>query len=102
MEEKPTVKRIFSRDLIWVQNMIKIIYLITLIQIKFRESFRPFAPSVIRERVSDFFDIDRESPYMLLVAPVKKEIRREMTDEEQNRFGLEKLHVVRSIIPAVT
>ncbi len=72
------------------------------LKIKFRESFRPFAPSVIRERVSDVFDMDRESPYMLLVAPVKKEIRREMTDEEQNRFGLDKLHAVRSSIPAIT
>jgi len=72
------------------------------LKIKFRESFRPFAPSVIRERVSDVFEIDRESPYMLLVAPLKKEIRREMTDEEQNLFGLDKLHVVRSSIPAIT
>jgi carbamoyltransferase len=72
------------------------------LKIKFRESFRPFAPSVIRERVSDFFEIDRESPYMLLVAPVRKEIRRDMTEEEQNRFGLDKLHVVRSSIPAIT
>ncbi len=72
------------------------------LKIKFRESFRPFAPSVIKERVSDFFEIDRESPYMLLVAPVKKDIRREMTDEEKRLFGLEKLHVVRSAIPAVT
>jgi carbamoyltransferase len=72
------------------------------LKIKFRESFRPFAPSVIRERVSDVFEIDRESPYMLLVAPVKKEIRRDMTEEEQNRFGLDKLHVVRSTIPAIT
>jgi carbamoyltransferase len=72
------------------------------LKIKFRESFRPFAPSVIRERVADFFEIDRESPYMLLVAPVKKEIRREMTDEEQKLFGLEKLHVSRSSIPAIT
>ncbi len=72
------------------------------LKIKFRESFRPFAPSVIRERVSDFFDIDRESPYMLLVAPVKEDIRREMTEEEQNLFGIEKLHIARSIIPAIT
>jgi carbamoyltransferase len=72
------------------------------LKIKFRESFRPFAPSVIRERVSDVFDIDRESPYMLLVAPVKKEHCREMTDEEENLFGLDKLHVVRSSIPAIT
>jgi carbamoyltransferase len=72
------------------------------LKIKFRESFRPFAPSVIKERVSDVFEIDRESPYMLLVAPVKNEIRREMTEEEQNLFGLEKLHVPRSSIPAIT
>lgn len=72
------------------------------LKIKFRESFRPFAPSVIRERVSDLFDIDRESPYMLLVAPVKEEIRREMTEEEQNLFGLDKLHVPRSSVPAIT
>jgi len=72
------------------------------LKIKFRESFRPFAPSVILERVSDFFELDRESPYMLLVAPVKKEIRREMTAEEESRFGLDKLHVVRSDIPAIT
>lgn len=69
---------------------------------KFRESFRPFAPSVTKERVSDFFEIDRESPYMLLVAPVKKEIRREMSEEEQSLFGVDKLNVVRSSISAVT
>ena len=72
------------------------------LKIKFRESFRPFAPTVLRERVSDFFDLDRESPYMLLVAPVNKSIRREMTTQEQSYFGLEQLHVVRSVIPAVT
>ncbi len=72
------------------------------LKIKFRESFRPFAPAVIRERVSDFFDIDKESPYMLLVAPVKKEIRLEMSEEEQKLFGIDKLNVVRSKLPAVT
>jgi len=72
------------------------------LKIKFRESFRPFAPSVIRERVADYFELDRESPYMLLVAPVRKEIRREMSEEEQRLFGLEKLHVVRSSVPAIT
>jgi len=69
---------------------------------KFRESFRPFAPSVIKEKVSNFFEIDKESPYMLLVAPVKKEIRREMSEWEQKLFGIDKLNVVRSSIPAVT
>ena len=72
------------------------------LKIKFRESFRPFAPSVLKERTSDFFTLDRESPYMLLVAPVNKEIRREMTEDEQNKFGLDKLHVVRSDVPAIT
>lgn len=72
------------------------------LKIKFRESFRPFAPSVLEEKVPDYFELDRESPYMLLVAPVKKEIRREMTDEEKSFFGLEKLHVSRSSVPAIT
>ncbi len=72
------------------------------LKIKFRESFRPFAPSAIREKVSDFFEIDGESPYMLLVAPVKKEICRRMSDQEQRLFGLDRLSVVRSSIPAVT
>jgi carbamoyltransferase len=72
------------------------------LKIKFRESFRPFAPTVLKENVSEYFDLDRESPYMLLVAPVKKEICREMTGEEQARFGLDKLHVVRSCVPAIT
>ena len=72
------------------------------LKIKFRESFRPFAPSVTRERVSDYFEIDRESPYMLLVASVRKEIRREMSADEQKLFGIDKLNVIRSTIPAVT
>jgi len=72
------------------------------LKIKFRESFRPFAPSVIEERVGDFFEMDRESPYMLLVAPVRSELCKQMTDEEQRLFGLDKLHVARSTIPAVT
>jgi carbamoyltransferase len=72
------------------------------LKIKFRESFRPFAPSVIEEKISDYFDLDRESPYMLLVAGVKDERRREMTREEEGLFGLEKLHVARSDVPAIT
>jgi carbamoyltransferase len=72
------------------------------LKIKFRESFRPFAPTVLKEKVSEYFELDRESPYMLLVAPVKREICREMTGEEQARFGLDKLHVVRSCVPAIT
>ena len=72
------------------------------LKIKFRESFRPFAPSVLREKSADYFNLDKESPYMMLVAPVKENIRREMTPQEQAYFGLDKLHVARSVIPAVT
>ena len=72
------------------------------LKVKFRESFRPFAPSVLREDASDWFDLDVESPYMQLVAPVRAERRRAMTREEVQRFGIAKLNVVRSEIPAVT
>jgi len=72
------------------------------LQIKYRESFRPFAPAVLREDVSDWFDLDVDSPYMLLVADVKRERRRRMTNEEEMLFGIDKLNVVRSDIPAVT
>ncbi len=72
------------------------------LKIKFREGFRPFAPSVLRDRVSDYFEIDCESPYMLLVAPVKKDLQVPMTDEQQGLWGIDKLNVARSSIPAVT
>lgn len=72
------------------------------LKIKYRESFRPFAPSVIKERISDYFEIDRESPYMLLVAYVKEGIRREMSAEQQKLFGLDQLRVTRSSVPAIT
>ncbi len=72
------------------------------LKIKFRESFRPFAPSVLREKLSDWFELDEESPYMLLVAPVSKNRRREGIADEQNLFGLQKLLTIRSEIPAVT
>jgi carbamoyltransferase len=72
------------------------------IKIKFREGFRPFAPSVLYEKIPDYFEIDKPSPYMLLVADVKKELRREMTEDEKNLWGINKLNVVRSDIPAVT
>jgi len=72
------------------------------LKVKYRESFRPFAPSVLREHVSDWFELDRDSPYMLLVAPVAAKHRREMTAEEDARFGIDKLNVVRSAIPAAT
>ncbi len=72
------------------------------LKIKFRESFRPFAPSVLRERVSDYFELEADSPYMLLVAPVRERLRREMTEDEEGLFGIERLNVPRSTIPAVT
>jgi carbamoyltransferase len=72
------------------------------LKIKFRESFRPFAPSVLREDVARYFQLAVDSPYMLLVAPVTENIRRPMTAEEQQLFGIEKLNVPRSQIPAVT
>ena len=72
------------------------------LKVKYRESFRPFAPSVLREDVSDWFDIDCDSPYMLIVANVVEKLRREMTEEEQALFGINKLNVARSTIPAVT
>ena len=72
------------------------------LKIKFRESFRPFAPSVLREKVSEYFDIDVDSPYMLLVADVKKERRKEMSETEKKLFGIDKLNVKRSDIPAIT
>ena len=71
-------------------------------KIKFRESFRPFAPSVLEERATDYFEIDRPSPYMLLVAPVRDDIRVPMTRHDRELTGLERLNVPRSRIPAVT
>ncbi len=72
------------------------------LKVKFRESFRPFAPSVLEEDVSKWFEIDRDSPYMLLVANVKDAHRRAMTVEEEALFGIEKLNIPRSTIPSVT
>jgi carbamoyltransferase len=72
------------------------------IKIKFREGFRPFAPSVLRERVSDYFELDTDSPYMLLVAPVKKERQIAMSADQKRLWGIEQLNVPRSDIPAVT
>lgn len=72
------------------------------LKVKYRESFRPFAPSVLREDVADWFEFDGDSPYMLLVADVAENRRRAMTEEERNLFGIEKLKVPHSEIPAVT
>jgi len=72
------------------------------LKIKYRESFRPFAPSVLRENVADWFELDYDSPYMMLVADVVEGRRREMSDEEKGLFGISKLNIKRSEIPAVT
>jgi carbamoyltransferase len=72
------------------------------LKIKYRESFRPFAPSVLREQVADWFELDTDSPYMLLVANLDKPRRREMTPQEEALWGIDKLNVKRSEIPAVT
>ena len=72
------------------------------LKIKYRESFRPFAPSVLAERVADYFELDRPSPYMALVAAVSEELRTPMTAEQEGLFGIEKLNIPRSKIPAVT
>jgi len=72
------------------------------IKIKFREGFRPFAPSVLYEKVCEYFEIEKESPYMLLVADVKEERRIKMTNEEEKLWGIDKLNIVRSDIPAIT
>jgi carbamoyltransferase len=72
------------------------------LKIKYRESFRPFAPAVLREDVADWFELETDSPYMLLVADVRKDRRRAMTHAEQALFGIDKLNIVRSEIPAVT
>ena len=72
------------------------------LKIKFRESFRPFAPSVLREDVNDWFELKNDSPYMLLVADIKKEKQIKMSDKDKSLFGIEKLNIKRSTIPAIT
>lgn len=72
------------------------------LKIKFREGFRPFAPSVLSENVNEYFELEKESPYMLLVADVQKNRRKEMTEEEKSYWGIQKLNIIRSDIPAVT
>lgn len=72
------------------------------LKIKYRESFRPFAPSVLYEDVQKYFDQQQSSPYMLIVAPVKEKVRIPMTEEQKNLFGIEKLNIPRSQLPAVT
>ena len=72
------------------------------LKIKFRESFRPFAPSVLREDVNDWFELNNESPYMLLVSDVKKDKQINMSDEDEKLFGIDKLNVKKSSVPAIT
>jgi carbamoyltransferase len=72
------------------------------LKVKYRESFRPFAPAVLREHVADWFELDCDSPYMLLVADVQSRRRRAMTEDEKKLWGIDQLNVVRSDIPAVT
>ncbi len=72
------------------------------LKIKYRESFRPFAPSVLEEDVSNQFEMNSKSPYMLLVAPVKEELCKQMTEQEEKLFGIEKLNIPRSSLPAIT
>lgn len=72
------------------------------LKIKYRESFRPFAPSVLADRVSDYFQLDTDSPYMLIVAPVRESLRVPISDDQEKLFGIDKLNVKRSEIPAVT
>jgi carbamoyltransferase len=72
------------------------------LKIKYRESFRPFAPSVLRERLSDYFEMDADTPYMLLVAPVRQHRRIEMDSTQKALWGIDLLNVPRSDIPAVT
>ena len=72
------------------------------LKVKFRESFRPFAPSVLQEDVSEWFDFEGDSPYMLMVAEVREKHRLPVPDSAKNLFGIEQLKVPRSAIPAVT
>ena len=72
------------------------------LKIKFRESFRPFAPAVLREEVNNWFELNHDSPYMLLVSDVKKDKQIIMSEEDKNLFGIDKLNVKRSTIPAIT
>ena len=72
------------------------------LKVKYRESFRPFAPSVLREDVSEWFDINVDSPYMLLVANINSDKKIKMTEDQKKLFGIDKLNVKRSEVPAIT
>ena len=72
------------------------------LKVKFRESFRPFAPSILHEYCNEWFDLEVDSPYMLQVADIKKNKKIDISDSEKKLFGIEKLNVVRSVVPAIT
>ena len=72
------------------------------LKVKYRESFRPFAPAILKDDLSNWFEMDIESPYMLLVSNIKKEKKIQMTDQQKNLFGIEKLNIKRSEVPAIT
>ena len=72
------------------------------LKVKYRESFRPFAPSILKEEVNNWFELKEESPYMLIVAEVKKSIQKKMTENEKKLFGIDKLNIKRSSIPVIT
>ena len=72
------------------------------LKVKYRESFRPFAPSILCEQISKWFEFEDESPYMLLVTKIKETKRRKMSKEEENLFGIDKLNIIRSSVPAIT
>ena len=72
------------------------------LKVKFRESFRPFAPAILRDKLNDWFEIDCDSPYMLLVAKLKEELKIKMTKEEKKLFGIDKLNIKRSEVPSIT
>ena len=72
------------------------------LKVKYRESFRPFAPSILEENISDYFELDCESPYMLLVAEIRKNLRKSISPKNKKLFGIDKLNVVRSSVPSIT
>jgi carbamoyltransferase len=72
------------------------------LKVKYRESFRPFAPSILREDLSEWFELDEDSPYMLLVADVNKDKRSDVSSSDSELFGIERLNIPRSLVPAVT
>ena len=71
-------------------------------KVKFRESFRPFAPAILKDKVDNYFNMSKESPYMLLVSELREQLKKPMNDKEKNFFGIDKLNVKRSEIPSVT